>query len=132
MASTRLFVGTKLISVEEATSRREQHEQKLANGTAVASPEANEIEVCNLLADEFDRDPEAAMRRALTLKETEANVHGNLGKLAMVVGNLDLARQEFEVSLTLHDSIGYSRGVAATRSAMLHLQKQLRAASRRR
>lgn len=117
----RLFVGTKLISVEEAASRREQHEQKLVNGTVVSSPEADEIEVCNLLADEFDRDPEAAMRRALTLKKTEGNAHGNLGKLAMVDGNLDLARQEFEVSLTLHESIGYAMGVAATRNAMLRL-----------
>lgn len=119
----RLFVGTKLISVEEAARRREQHEQKLANGTAVASPEADEIEVCNLLADEFDRDPEVAMQRALKLKETEGNAHGNLGKLAMMDGNLDLARQEFEVSLTLHESIGYSRGVAVTRNAMLHLSQ---------
>ncbi|MGJ7535617.1 MULTISPECIES: tetratricopeptide repeat protein [unclassified Variovorax] len=117
----RLIVGTKLISVEEAACRREQHAQKLANGTAVASPETDEIEVCNLLADEFDRAPEVAMRRALVLKETEGNAHGNLGKLAMVDGNLDLARQEFEVSLALHESIGHSRGVAATRSAMLHL-----------
>lgn len=117
----RLFVGTNLISVEEAARRREQHEQKLVNGTAVASPEADEIEVCNLLADEFDRNPEAAMRRALTLKETEGNAHGNLGKLAMVDGNHDLARQEFEVSLALHESIGCAKGVAATRNAMLRL-----------
>ncbi len=118
-----LFVGTKFISVEEAARRRAQHEKKLANGTAVASPEADEIEVCNLLADEFERDPEAAMRRAIKLKETEGNVHGNLGKLAMVDGNLDLARQEFEVSMTLHGLIGYSMGVAATRDAMLRLSQ---------
>lgn len=119
----RLFVGSKLVSVEQAARRREQHEQKLANGTAVASPEADEIEVCNLLADEFDCDPEAAMRRALKLREIEGNAHGNLGKLAMVDGNLDQARREFEVSLTLHESIGYSRGVAATRNAMLPLSQ---------
>jgi tetratricopeptide (TPR) repeat protein len=119
----RLFVGTKLISVEEAARSRGHHEQKLTNGTAVASPEADEIEVCNLLADEFDREPEAAMRRALVLKEIEGNAHGNLGKLAMVAGNLDLARQEFEESLTLHESTGYSRGVAATRNAMLRLRQ---------
>lgn len=119
----RLFVGTKLISIEEAARRREQHEQKLTSGTAVASPEVDEIEVCNLLADEFDLDHEAAMRRALALKEIEGNAHGNLGKLAMVDGNLDLARQEYEVSLTLHESIGYSKGVAATRNAMLRLSQ---------
>jgi len=84
----RLFVGTRLIGVEEAARRREQREQKLANGTAVAFPEADEIEVCNLLADEFDGDPEAAMRRALVLKEAEGNAHANLGKLAVVDGNL--------------------------------------------
>lgn len=118
-----LFIGTKFVSVEEAARRREQHEQKLANGTAVAAPEANEIEVCNLLADEFDRAPEVALQRALKLKETEGNAHANLGKLALVDGNLDLARQEFEVSLTLHESIGYSMGVAATRNAMLRLSQ---------
>ncbi|WP_158615603.1 tetratricopeptide repeat protein [Comamonas sp. BIGb0124] len=117
----RLFVGTKFISVEEAAERREQHKQKLANGTAIASPEADEIEVCNLLADEFDQDSEAAMRRALVLKETEGNAHGNLGKLAAADGNLDLARREFEVSLALHESIGYSAGVSATRNAILSL-----------
>lgn len=60
----QLFVSTKLTSVQEAALRHEQHKQKLANGTAVASPAADEIEVCNLLADEFERDTEAAMRRA--------------------------------------------------------------------
>lgn len=117
----RLFVGTEFVSVQEAALRREQHEQKLANGTAVASPEADEIEVCNLLADEFDRDTETAMRRALVLKEVEGNAHGNLGELAIAAGNLGLARQEFEVSLKLHESIGCSRGVATTRNAMLRL-----------
>lgn len=119
----RLFVGTKLISVEEAARHRDQHEQKLANGTAVASPEADEIEFCNLLADEFDRDTEAAMRRALVLKEVEGNAHGNLGKLAIMDGNFCLAQEEFEVSLKLHESIGYSRGIAATRNAMLRLKR---------
>ena len=119
----RLFVGTKLISVTEEAHRRKQHEQKLAAGTAVASPEADEIEVCNLLADEFDRGTEAAMQRALKLKETEGNAHGNLGKLAIMDGNLDLARQEFEMSLSLHESIVYSEGVAFTRNAMLRLNQ---------
>lgn len=119
----RLFVGTKFISVEEAAQRRKQHEQKLANGTAIAAPEADEIEVCNLLADEFEQDSEAAMQRALILKEAEGNVHGNLGKLAMANGNLELARQEFEASLALHESIGYSLGISATRNAMLHLSQ---------
>lgn len=119
----RLFVGTKFISVEEAALRREQHEQKLANGTAIASPEADEIEVCNLLAAEFDSAPEAALRKALKLKEVEGNAHGNLGKLALVEGDLDLARREYEMSLALHESIGYSEGIAATRDAMLRLSR---------
>lgn len=119
----RLFVGTRLISVTEEAHRRKQHEQKLADGTAVASPEVDEIEVCNLLADEFERDTEAAMQKALKLKETEGNAHGSLGKLAIMDGNLDLARQEFEMSLSLHESIGYSKGVAITRKAMLRLNQ---------
>ncbi|OOG85604.1 hypothetical protein B0E41_07740 [Hydrogenophaga sp. A37] len=119
----RLFVGTKLVSVEEAARRREQHEQKLANGTAIAAPEDDEIEVCNLLAEEFDRDAEAALRRALTLKEAEGNAHGTLGKLAMVDGDFDLARQEFEMALALHESIGCSRGVTITRNAMLPISQ---------
>ncbi|MGP0016527.1 hypothetical protein [Pseudomonas sp.] len=118
-----LYVGRKLVSVDEAARRREQHEQKLANGTAAANPEIDEIEVCNLLADEFDRDTEAAMRSALVLKEVEGNAHGNLGKLAMVEGNFDLARHEFEVSLVLYESIGYAKGVEATRNAILHLSQ---------
>ncbi len=119
----RLFVGTKLVSVEEAARRREQHEQKVANGTAIAAPEDDEIEVCNLLAGEFDRDAEAALRRALTLKEAEGNAHGTLGKLAMVDGDFGLARQEFEMALALHESIGCSRGVTITRNAMLPLSQ---------
>ncbi|CAD5201018.1 hypothetical protein [Pseudomonas sp. FEN] len=118
-----LYVGRKLVSVDEAARRREQHEQKLANGTAAANPEIDEIEVCNLLADEFDRDTEAAMRSALVLKEVEGNAHGNLGKLAMVEGNFDLARHEFEVSLVLYESIGYAKGVEATHNAILHLSQ---------
>lgn len=118
-----LFVGTKLVSVEEGDRLRQQHEQKLANGTAVASPEADEIEVCNLLADDFDRDPEPAMKKALVLKEVEGNAHGNLGMLAMEDGNFDLARKEFEVSLKLHESIGFSSGMAITRNALLRLSQ---------
>lgn len=119
----QLFVSTKRTSVQEAALRHEQYKQKLANGTAVASPEADEIEVCNLLADEFERDTEAAMRRALVLKEVEGNAHGNLGQLAIAESNLNLARQEFEISLKFHESIGYSRGIAITRKAMLHLSQ---------
>ncbi|WP_130466405.1 tetratricopeptide repeat protein [Corticibacter populi] len=119
----RLFVGTKLISVEEAACLREEHELNLANGTAIAAPKADEIEVCNLLADAFDHDTEAAMRKALVLKETEGNAHGNLGRLAMMEGDIDLARREFEISLALHESICYSRGVEITRNAILLLDK---------
>lgn len=119
----RLFVGTKLVSVEEAAHRRKEHELKLANGTAIATPEADEIEVCNLLADAFDQDTETAMRKALVLKETEGNAHGNLGKLAMMEGDIDLARREFEISLALHESICCSKGVEITRSAMLLLDQ---------
>jgi len=118
-----LFVGTKLVSVEEAARFREQHEKKLANGTAAASPEADEIEVCNLLADEFERNPELAMRKALALKEVEGNVHGNLGQLALMDGNPDLARQELEMSLTLHESIGASRKATVTRNTLLRLNQ---------
>lgn len=119
----RLFVGTKLLSVEEAARRREQHEQQVANGTARAFPDTDEIEVCNLLSDEFDRDTEAAMQRALVLKEVEGNAHGNLGLLAMRDGDFDLARQEFEASLALHEQIGCSRGMSGTRNAMLRLSQ---------
>lgn len=53
----------------------------------------------------------------------EGNAHGNLGQLAIAESNLNLARQEFEISLKLHESIGYSRGIAITRKAMLHLSQ---------
>ncbi len=119
----RLFVGTKLVSVEEAARLREQHEKKLANGTAIAAPEADEIEVCNLLADEFERSSETAMRKALVLKETEGNAHGNLGQLALTDGKPELARQEFEIALAIHESIGHSRGVAITREMLACLDQ---------
>ena len=49
--------------------------------------------------------------------------HAHLGKLAVIDGDLDLARAEFEVALTLHESIDYLPGVAATRSEMLRLDQ---------
>lgn len=119
----RLFVGTKLVSVEEAARLREQHEVMLANGMATAGPEADEIEVCNLLADEFERSSETAMRKALLLKETEGNAHGNLGKLAVTDGKPELARQQFEIALAIHESIGHSRGVAITREMLACLDQ---------
>ncbi|MBX8519362.1 tetratricopeptide repeat protein [Pseudomonas cichorii] len=119
----RLFVGTKLVSIEEAARRNEQHKERLASGIVADFPAVDEIEVSNLLADEFDRDTEVAMRSALILKEVEGNAYGNLGVLAMVEGDFDLALREFERSLKLHELIGYTKGVNATRDAILRLKQ---------
>jgi tetratricopeptide (TPR) repeat protein len=110
----RLIVGKVFVTPEEAERRRLESEQAIAAGIAKPELEDDEIEVSNLLREEFAQDTEAAMRRALKLKETEGNVHGNLGKIAMTLGDIDLAKLEYKTSLSIHESIGFIPGIAAT------------------
>lgn len=71
--------------------------------------------------EQHDFVAEAAMPRAIKLKEAEGNVHGNLGRIAALQGDLDLAKHEYDLSLRVHESIGFEMGIAATSRALKQL-----------
>jgi len=58
------------------------------------------------------------MAKALQFKGIEDNVHGNLGRIAAMLCDIDQARREFEQTLELHESIGISLGEARTCQAL--------------
>ncbi len=120
----RLYMTTQRFSADKVERRRIEHERQLAAGTAAPALRDDEIEVCNLLSEEFDRNTELATERAIRLKEVEGNAHGNLARIALEDGNLRLARSEFEISLAIHDSIGHASGAAISRNALLNLTSE--------
>lgn len=124
-AQGRLFVGRGLIDPIELERRSRQHEELLAAGRVETEPADDEIEVCNRLSEDFARDTESAMQRALKLKEVEGNIHGNLGMLAAEENDAATADREYRAALAIHELIGYSDGVAKTRQALLRLRSVL-------
>ncbi len=114
----KIFISRHLVPVEEAKRRRLLHEKKLAEGTAIAKPLEDEIEVCNLLWKEFEVDAEAAGRRAIKLKELEGKVHGNLANIAESEGDRRLSREEYLKALSAFKSIGFKAGIDSVRRAL--------------
>lgn len=117
----RLYMTTQRFNAAEVDRRRLEHEEQLAAGTADPALRDDEIEVCNLLSEEFDDNPELAEMRAMRLKEIEGNAHGNLARIALEDGDLGLATSEFEISLAIHDSIGHVSGAEISRKALSDL-----------
>lgn len=119
----RLYMTAQRLSFDEVERRRIEHELKVADGTVDTSLRDDEIEVCNLLSDEFTYNTEAATEKALHLKEVEGNVHGNLARIALADGDTELARREFRISLAVHESIGHTRGASISRNELLKLNR---------
>ena len=117
----RLYVSTQRLSAYEVERRRIEHERQLAADTVDSALQDGEIEVCNLLSEEFDHDTEIAMEKVMRLKEIEGNAHGNLAQIALADDDLELARCEYEISLAIHESIGNTRGATISREALVLL-----------
>ena len=81
---------------------------------AVASQRGStqEIVVSNVLNDEFKEDLDSALKRALTLKDVEGSAHGNLARIALALGNSEVAEDEWKKALRIHEEVGFIPGIA--------------------
>ena len=124
----KLVVSKRLFTLAELEQRQVEIERRRRAGIPESVLADDEIEVCNRLADEFSRDTESAMEKAIKLKEVEGNAHGNLAKMAKSLGDVSLAEREYEMSFRIHESIGFKSGVARTSAALAKLRTKPAAA----
>lgn len=118
-ARPMLIVTKHSVSLEEVAHRTSEV-------YAASHPEIgeDEIEVCNLLDEAFDQDEEATMIKALKLKEAEGNAHSNLGRLAVMAGDVELARQEYLQALSSYELLGFAAGEVRVFRALGDLESE--------